>query len=260
MLLIAALMPWSTHAIAALKLSSLDYQFKVDGTLRETGSMNESSSPYWWLNSGGALILDNGIGMTYQGTVPTIDRWRGLYANNNPTDTDNGTHPQNLFRLVSRSTWENVRAEASYKITRDNFSSSPNRNASNGLLLMSRYKDGNTLYYAGVRVDGTAVIKKKHNGTYTTLAQKKLYAGSYSDGGTTNLLPHGSWLSLRSETVTNGDGSVTVRLYVKNPGESSFSKVLEARDSSNPITGSGHIGIRTDFMDVQFDNVKATKI
>ena len=36
----------------------------------------------------------------------------------------------------------------------DHFSTSPNRNSSNGVLLMSRYSDsGDTLYYAGMRVD-----------------------------------------------------------------------------------------------------------
>lgn len=252
----------SAEAITALSIpGNLSYQFSVDGNLSETGSMNESSSPYWWLNSGGYMTLDNGKGMTAQGVVPTIHTWRKLYASANPTDTDNGTHPQNLFRLVSRSSWNSVRVESLFKINRDNFSSSPNRNASNGLLLMSRYGDsGQTLYYAGIRVDGTAVIKKKYKGTYTTLAQKKIYGGTYVNGGTSNLLPHNSWIGLRSETVTNKDGSVSIRLYVKNPGETSFTKVAEARDSNSPIKSAGYIGIRTDFMDVEFDSLKAERL
>jgi hypothetical protein len=251
-----------TFAITAASVSSpFHYKFSVDGTLREASSMGESSSPYWWVNSGGALILDNGIGMTYQGTVPTVDKWRQMYASNNPLDTDNGTHPQNLLRLVSRSSnWNNVRLEASYKITADHFSSSPNRNASNGLLLMSRYKSGDTLYYAGIRVDGDAVIKKKKNGTYTTLASKQIFPGSYSEGAKVNLIPHNQWITLRSDTVTNNDGSVTIRLYMKKQGETTYTKILETRDTSSPITGPGHMGIRTDFMDVMFDNVKATNI
>lgn len=249
-------------AISALNISgNLHYQFTVDGYLSETGSMNESSSPYWWLNSGGYMTLNGDRGMTAQGTVPTINSWRTTYASANSLDTDNGTHPQNLFRLVSRSTWNNVRLEGRFKINRDNFSSSPNRNASNGLLLMSRYQDaGDTLYYAGIRVDGTAVIKKKYKGTYTTLAQKEIFSGSYIDGGKVNLLPHDAWISLKSETVTNSDGSVSVRLYVKKPGESGFTKILDAKDSSSPIKNTGYAGIRTDFMDVEFDDFKATRI
>jgi hypothetical protein len=250
------------EAISALNISgNLHYQFTVDGYLSETGSMNESSSPYWWLNSGGYMTLDGNRGMTAQGTIPTVNSWRSTYASANSLDTDNGTHPQNLFRLVSRSTWGNVRLEGRFKINRDNFSASPNRNASNGLLLMSRYQDaGDTLYYAGIRVDGTAVIKKKHKGTYTTLAQKEIFPGTYVDGGKINLLPHDVWVSMKSETVSNSDGSVSVRLYVKKPGASEFTKILEAKDTSSPIKNAGYAGIRTDFMDVEFDDFKATRI
>lgn len=261
-LVLIIIAPNTSHAIAALSLSSLwNYSYSVDGTLKETGSMNETSSPYWWLNSGGYMTLKNGRGMTAQGTVPTSNVWRQAYNASNSLDTDGGTHPQNLFRLVSRSQWNNVAVESQYKIIRDNFSSSPNRNASNGLLLMSRYRDdGQTLYYAGIRVDGTAVIKKKYNGTYTTLAQKKIFNGAYVDGDTVNLIPHNSWITLRSETDTNSDGSVTVRLLMKKVGETSFTKLLEAKDASSPITGAGYTGIRTDFMDVEFDNFKAQAI
>jgi hypothetical protein len=251
----------SAHAITAVQFaSSMNYQFMVDGTLQETGSMGETTSPYWWLSSGGKLLLKNGVGSTVQGSLASNDKWRTLYNASNPTDTDNGYHPQNIFRLVSRSMWDNARVDADYRINKDNFSSSPNRNQSNGLLQMLRYKDQHNLYYVGIRVDGKAIIKKKKNGSYTTLAEKQVIPGTYSIGSNVNLLPHGSWITLRGETVTNSDGSVTVRLYMKKAGESSFTKLLEAKDSSNPITGSGYVGIRTDFMDVEFDNIKATKI
>lgn len=249
-------------AIAARPVSSpFNYDFHVDGTLIEAGDMNSTWSPYWWLSSGGYFRLKNGVGLTQQGSLPYLDSWRLLYASSNPTDTDNGYHPQNIFRLVSRSEWNNVRVESQFKINRDNFSTSPNRNASNGLLHMLRYRDsGDTLYYVGIRVDGYAVIKKKYKGAYTTLATKKIYSGTYAVANAVNLLPHGDWISMKSEAVTNSDGSVTVRQYVKNPGESAYTKVLEAKDSSSPITSSGYIGIRTDFMDVEFDNFRAEKM
>jgi len=261
-LVLIIIAPNTSHAIAALSFSApWNYSYTIDGTLKETGSMSETSSPYWWLNSGGYMTLKNGRGMTAQGTVPTTNVWRQAYNASNSLDTDGGTHPQNLFRLVSRSQWNNVALESQYKIIRDNFSSSPNRNASNGLLLMSRYRDdGQTLYYAGIRVDGTAVIKKKNKGTYTTLAQKKIFSGTYVDGGSVNLIPHSTWLTLRFETQTTSDGSVTVRLLMKKAGETSFIKLVETKDSSSPIIGSGYTGIRTDFMDVEFDNFKAQAI
>ena len=242
---------------AASVPSSYFYSFNAAGTLIEAGSDSTSRSGYWWLSSGGKMPIQNSVGKTVQGSLPTTDPWRVLYNKNNPLDTDNGYHPQNIFRLVSRSQWDDVRIEAKYKINRDNFSASPNRNASNGLLLMSRYKDQNSLYYAGVRVDGKAIIKKKKDGAYTTLAEKTVFPGSYSIEGNVNLIPHNTWLSLRSDTITNTDGSVTVRLYMRKAGEIAFTKILEAKDNSNPITGAGYAGIRTDFMDVEFDSFQA---
>jgi hypothetical protein len=160
--------------------STFDYLFNNAGELNETGAMSESSSPYWWLNSGGRLNIDGTVGSTIKGATSATDPWRLAYAANNPTDTDQGAHPQNLFRLVTKSTWQNVRAQAQFYISSDHFSTSPNRNASNGLLLMNRYADqGQTLYYTGVRVDGTAVIKKKYKGTYYTMAQKAVFPGTY---------------------------------------------------------------------------------
>lgn len=237
------------------------YNFSVDGTLHEVGSSGESSSPYWWLNSGAKLVLKDKVGQTVQGSLSVVDPWRLKYAIANPTDTDNGTHPQNIFRLVTKNTAGNARVEAQFKIERDNFSSSPNRNATNGLLLMSRYVDGNTLYYAGIRVDGYAVLKKKYRGTYYTMATKSVFPGSYSAAGNVNLLPHNEWIGLRSESVANSDGSVTLRLLMQRSG-GAWQKLLEAKDDGKafgntpPIKDTARAGIRTDFMDVTFDSFK----
>jgi hypothetical protein len=261
--------PASASAAAAV-VSPYKYNFYVQDTLYESGSMNQTTSPYWWVNSGAKLILFDGKGETIQGTLPITDPWRIAYATANPRDTDNGAHPQNIFRLVSRSTWNNVRLEASYYIAADNFSPSANRNASNGLLLMSRYSmDGQTLYYAGLRVDGTAILKKKINGAYYTMAQKKIFPGTYSisaaNGTSRNLLPHNVWLRLRSDTVTNSDGSVTVKLSMQSPLGSGWQSLLTATDRGEfggtaPITGARYTGIRTDFMDVKFDDFLAQNL
>jgi hypothetical protein len=247
--------------------SSFTYYFNSSGSLNETGLMSESSSPYWWVNSGGMLLINGTVGQTMQGTAPLTNLWRTLYAISNPTDTDGGTHPQNLFRLVTKSSWQNVQQEAQFYIAADHMSSSPNRNASNGLLLMSRYKDaGQTLYYTGVRVDGTAVIKKKYKGAYYTMAQKTVFPGTYgTPADKKNLLPHNEWLTLRSEVVNNSNGGVTVSLYMKRAGETSWTKIVEAADNGQyggtaPITTGGYAGIRTDFMDVKFENYKLNVI
>lgn len=250
--------------LAAVVASPYVYSFNSAGVVNETASMNESISPYWWVNSGGRLLMDGSIGTTIRGDAPLLDRWRLAYSLSNPIDTDNGAHPQNLFRLVSRSQWQDVRVFAQFKILKDNWSSSPNRNASNGLLFMMRYQDGDTLYYAGVRVDGVAVIKKKYRGVYYTVAQKQEFAGTYVQGGKINVLPHDTWINMRGEAINNPDGSVTLRL-VRQLADGSWKKLLEAKDygqfaGTAPITREGYLGIRTDFMDVAFDSFRAENL
>ncbi len=244
---------------------SLVYTFNEGGILNETGKMTESTSPFWWLDSGGELVIAGGIGRTFRGALPAMHRWRLEYGITNPMDTDNGYHPQNIFRLISRSRWDNVRVEGFFCITKDELSKSANRNVSNGLLLMSRYVDHDTFYYAGIRVDGTAVIKKKYHGIYYPMAQIPIFEGEHEQVKNPDLLPHNEWLGLRNETYTNIDGSVNVRLFVKRE-RGPWEKVLEASDHGSefgntpPILTPEYIGIRTDFMDVEFDNFRIERI
>jgi hypothetical protein len=128
---------------------------------------------------------------------------------------------------------------------------------------MSRYRSSATLYYAGIRVDGTAVIKKKYEGTYYTLAQAPVFPGTYDSANEPDLLPHDSWLGLRVETQTASDGSVSVTLYL-NRG-AGWERLLSAKDAGEyggtpPITGGGCLGIRTDFMDVSFRDFSAEEL
>lgn len=254
--------PQRAPQVAAVVTVSNPFQYHFDTTdiLYESGTYDQSTSPYWWLNSGAHLRLKNGVGSTVHGNLPTLDRWRILYAAANPVDTDNGYHPQNIFRLVTKATAASMRVESRFKILADNWSASPNRNASNGLLLMSSYVDGNSLYYAGIRVDGTAVIKKKYKGTYYTIAQPKVFSGTYARESKVNLIPHNEWIGLRSDTKKNADGSVTITLFMQREGGATWTKIAEGRDTGQygatpPIT-SGHAGIRTDFMDVSFESFR----
>lgn len=262
---LAKLWPTSSGQASAARAvtSPYYYNFKSAGILPETGAMDESSSPYWWVNSGGSLTIEDGIGKTVQGELSKFSPWRIAYAKANPLDTDNGYHPQNIFRLISRSMWENVQQEAYFNIANDNVSDSPNRNESNGLLLMSRYLDGNNLYYAGVRIDGAAVIKKKYAGDYTTLAYKKIFEGTYDKIQNPNLLPQHTWIGLRSEVITNADSTVTIKLFTDIGKTGIWTLVLEAHDDNTHgqvIHSEGYTGIRTDFMDVLFDDYKNTAI
>lgn len=233
--------------------------------LNETGKMSGSSNPDWWLNSGGYLYSENAIGKTFQGEVPEDNIWYKKYQKANPEDTDEGSHPQNLFRLVTRNKWLNLRQQAYFRIVKDNLSESDNRNESNGLLLFNRYRDGDNLYYAGIRVDGAAVIKKKINGKYFTMAQKSVFDGKYDRDNNPDLLPKDKWLGIRSEVVTDSDGTVKVNLYLDEDQSGNWQLALSAVDDNKKYGGEsidsvGYGGIRTDFMDVEFDDYKIEKL
>ena len=240
------------------------YTFNVDGVLGETARMYESKSPYWWVDSGAYLNISRGIGSTVKGNLKEDDKWRVTYARTNPVDTDGGYHPQNLFRLITRSTWNDLRQEVYFRIVDSNLSSSPNRNESNGLLLFNRYMDEDNLYYTGIRVDGVAVIKKKIGGVYHNLAEKKIFSGSYNRSLHPNLIPKLTWIGLRSEVETLENGAVSIRVYLDVRGNGTWTLVAEAIDDSHSygptFEEKSHAGIRTDFMDVEFKNYKIEEI
>ena len=220
--------------------------------------MDRSASPDWWLNSGGWFLQQGGIGSTWTGEAPAGSRWREIYNRTNPWDTDQGAHPQNLFRLITRSEWRLPEQRVYFRITGDNFSPSANREKSNGVLLFIRYHDADNLYYAGVRVDGSAVIKKKSAGVYTTLAETPWFPGTYNRASSPNLIPHRAWIGLR--TVMQADEeTVTIQLYV-DPDRSGFwILALQAEvnaDTAEEADQTGYGGIRTDFMDVEFDDYR----
>jgi hypothetical protein len=142
-------------------------------------------------------------------------------------------------------------------------SASENRNESNGVLLFNRYYDGNDLYYAGLRVDGHAVIKKKIGGKYYTMAEKDILSGGkkYDQKDDPNFLPLRRWVGIRS-VVTNTDSrAVDIKFYVDLEQTGNWQLILEAQDKGKsfgnaPLTDPGHAGIRTDFSDVAFQNYK----
>ncbi len=241
------------------------YSFDSPGMLEETGSMDESSSKFWWVNSGAMLIFEEGHGSTVQGELPENSSWRLLYADHNAESTDNGYHPQNIFRLVTQSKWRSFRQEAYFRIVRDNLSASTHRNESNGLLLFNRYQDSDNLYYAGIRVDGAAVIKKKINANYFTMAYKQVFSGEpYDRTANPNLLPKNTWIGVRSEVRNIRGGTVRIRIFMDDNRTRRWRLVLEAKDDGTsfggpPFLGQGYAGIRADFMDVEFDDYLITR-
>jgi hypothetical protein len=227
-------------------------------TLEESPSASESKSENWWLNSGGKLIIQTNRFKTIQGDLSQNDPWRITYNASNPTDTDGGIHPQNIFRLITKSVWTNVRQQAYFKVHRDELSASKNRNESNGLLLFGHYSDSDDLYYAGLRVDGTAIIKKKQGGVYYILAQVPIFDGSpevYNRESNQSLLPKNTWLGIQTE-MTNENETVRIKLFVDihRGWRLAAEAVDDGSKGGSALTAPGPAGIRTDFMDVEFKN------
>ena len=257
--LLLAIPTQSAQAVAARSVTlPFLYTFNVDGVLEEAGSMSESSSPYFWVNSGGKFLIEQGIGGTIQGALSTTDPWRVLYQRTNPFDTDQGRYPQNIFRLLTRSVWTNASQEVRFKIDATHLTNTPNRNGYSGILLMGRYRDSDNLYYVGIRMDGQAVIKKKYHGTYYTLATAQVFPGTYDALTNPNLIPAQTWMRLRGDVRTRLDGSVDIVLSLDR-GSGVYQTIVSARDTKayggGVLTG-GYAGIRTDYMDVLFDNYR----
>lgn len=241
-------------------------KIKEGKIIREASLMKKSKNNEWWLNSGGiATIGDNELS-TNMGPLPEDSFWQKLYFKTNKEDTDNGYYPQNIFRLVTRNKWKNISQAVYFSIEALNMSKSENRNESNGILFFNRYVDGNNLYYVGLRVDGEAVIKKKINEEYFTMAEKKVFENEekYDKEKNPNLIPVKNWIGLKSE-VENDDDAVLLRLFIDKDQSGNWQLVMETKDREGKYGGAafmdkGYAGIRTDFMDVQFKNYKIEEL
>lgn len=234
-----------------------DFDQPTPSTIYEIGSMADSVDSKWWLSSGAQMTRTGRILSSIQGQLANSNRFRILYANSNPIDTDNGYRPQNLLRLVTQVKFKNFNQQVFFNIQNINTSNSPNRNQSNGIFFFNRYQDGKTLYYVGIRVDGKAVIKKKFAGEYTTLKSADVYPGSYQHDLQPNLLPTHRWIGIRSEVVNLSNNSVLITMYINDSHlGTGWNKILEVEDSGqdgDTIMNEGYAGIRSDFMDVNFD-------
>lgn len=231
--------------------------------INETGKMKSSQNSDWWLNSGGIMNVEKNEFSTNLGKLPEDSAWRKLYKENNSRDTDDGYYPQNIFRLVSKSQWKNFTQSMYFYIDTNNLSESEYRNESNGVLFFNRYADGDNLYYAGLRVDGDVVIKKKIAGKYYTLAEKGVLPKDkkYDRVKNPNLIPLKKWMGIKSELSNFGNDTTVIKLYLDLEGNGNWQLVLETKDSGSkygkaPFLNEGYAGIRTDFMDVKFREYK----
>lgn len=236
------------------------YTFNSAGTLYESNSLSESTSPYLWLARGAKLVINGTVGATVQGALPAGDPWRAIYAKKFAVSTDNGAHPQNLFLLFAKVPVQNTTAQVYMKRVADNLANSANRQPYIGEMLLARYQDVNNYYYGGIRADGYAVIKKKKNGVYRTLAQKQIFPGTYRSSTNYDLIPLGKWIGLKFVVADTASGSPQLSLYTDVGQTGSWQPVLSVLDDpakyGSPVSGAGLVGIESDYADVQFDNFR----
>lgn len=251
----------SSSVGAALQQMAENAQIRI---IEETATAEETGNSAFWLNSGGWMEIEENTIRTAQGNAPSFSYWRILYRFANPLDTDNGYHPQNIFRLVTHSAFVNSEQQAYVKINTIHQSASPNRNESNGILFMSRYQDDDNLYYAGIRVDGYAVIKRKQSGVYETLALAPAFlddATPYDRELHPNLIPEDAWIGLKFITKERADGSTELALYREVKGI--WVPLVQARDSKTSLlslSNKTHNGLRADFMDAEFRGYLAKEL
>jgi hypothetical protein len=131
------------------------------------------------------------------------------------------------------------------------------------VLLFNRHVDKDNLYYAGLRDDGLAVIKKKIGGEYFTLDYTQIFGdfNNYNKWTNPSFLPLNQWFGLKTRVTTLSNGSVYIQLFLDRNNDGNWKQILTATDNGiggRPITQAGSGGIRSDYMDLQFKDFEET--
>ncbi|HVG37775.1 MAG TPA: hypothetical protein VM870_00725 [Pyrinomonadaceae bacterium] len=219
------------------------------------------NSPDWDMTSGSLFRQSNTGWSGVPDTCAQPDKF-----SSSCTDSD-------VFRLNTFRTFAgNVRVSLALKNNSDIHDS--NCNASDtcwhGVHIWGRYRTQYDLYYVSVnRADNQVVIKRKvpcgtdNQGTYFVLAQA---AHAWTAG---------TWQHFSMVIQTNGNGSVTLKVYDDDTG----ALITQGTDSGGtnpnwsagcatqghystaqypPINAAGAVGVRGDFDDFNFDNFTVT--
>src|SRR5690242_8092233 len=72
--LLLSLFAWLAWPAQAQTTASFYYPFNSAGTLLAAPTLSQSTSPYFWLASGGPLVIANGIGAT----APAVSQFKLL--------------------------------------------------------------------------------------------------------------------------------------------------------------------------------------
>jgi hypothetical protein len=112
--------------------------------------------------------------------------------------------------------------------------------------------DGNQLgYTAEFQLASNTIIIQKRD-AYGCAGQPE--PGYYILGSTSYTMPQDTWKNVAGTVKNNANGSVTIQVIVDGVVK------LTATDSgacgSSPITSPGRVGVRTDFVNSLFDNIK----
>ncbi len=181
----------------------------------------------------------------------------------------------NVFRLNTKQNFSgNVKVSVALRNNTDIHDSncSSNDTCWHGVHIWMRYQTQYDLYYVSInRADNQVVIKRKvpcgpdNQGTYIVLSQA------------THAWTVGSWQHLSMTIQTNGDGSVTLKLYDDDIDPNT--PITQGTDSGGtnqnwtpgcttqghyptaqypPITAAGVVGVRGDYDNFNFDNFTVT--
>lgn len=213
--------------------------------------------PEWLLNSGGYFYVKDGIGRTVFGKLSEGDKWRQAHSVRNGRDTEQGFQPQNIFRLYTKKKFRNLEQQVYFRIKKLNLTDSPERDAWSGFQFFNRAEDSNNIYYTAIRMDGNVVIKKKIGSIYHTLSTKKVYVGTHHRKEKPNLIPENTWVGFRSKVTTLPNSKhVRIEVMMDTEGNGKWKSITVALDDGSEWGSTfllpGFVGIRTDFMDVEF--------
>jgi hypothetical protein len=197
--------------------------------------------------------------------------WTGNPDSCAPDKYSSSCTDSNVFRLNTKQNFSgNVKVSLALRNNSDIHDSNCNSNDTcwHGVHIWMRYQTQYDLYYVSInRADNQVVIKRKvpcgpdNQGTYIVLSQA------------THAWTVGGWQHFSMTIQTNGDGSVTLKLYDDDIDPNT--PITQGTDSGGtnqnwtagcttqghyptahypPITAAGAVGVRGDFDNFNFDN------
>lgn len=192
---------------------------------REPDRPGAHLSPDWWVTSG-SLFADHGTG------------WSGRIDDRSPdVDSLRGTDSAVLRAVSRRTDLGNSSLQVELNLSHLTETLRTGRRDFDGLHLMARYRNPDTLYYVSVcRRDGVLAIKKKVPriggvAEYTTLAHGLLPC------------PREVWRTVRIDVRNTAEG---VLLSLVIDGRLRLTALDHGQDGTAPLTSAGRVGVRGD--------------